>query len=163
MKSWFQARGYPSSLIQKETNKVKFSGHWDKNEAKKKSKGVPLVITFHPLLKDGGDIIHKNLYLLYTDQEAQRVFTPGPMITFRSAWKLSSYLVRDKLYPLERTVGSCKCYGKRCEVCENFTETSTFTSTATQNTYKINHQFNCCEKCLVYLLTCNKCFKKYIG
>ena len=39
MKSWFQARGYPSDLIQKEMNKVKFSGHWDKNKAKKKSKG----------------------------------------------------------------------------------------------------------------------------
>ena len=109
-------------------NKVKFSSHWDKNKAKKKSKGVPLVITFHPLLKDFGNIIPKNFYLLYTDQEAQRGFTPGPMITFRNARKLSSYLVRAKLYPLERTVGSCKCYGKRCEVCEDVTETSTFTS-----------------------------------
>ena len=70
------------------------------------------------------------------DKETQRVFTPRPMITFCSTRKLSSYLVRTKLYPLERTAGSCKCYGKRCEVCENVTETSTFTSTATQNTYK---------------------------
>ena len=37
MKSLFQARGYPSDLIQKEMNKVKLSGHWDKNKAKKKS------------------------------------------------------------------------------------------------------------------------------
>ena len=124
-------------MVQKEINKVKFSGHWDINKTKKKFKWVPLVITFYPLLKDVGNIIHKNLYLLYMDQEAQRIFTPGPMITLRSARKLSSYLVRTKLYPLERTVGSCKCYGKRCEVCENVTETSTFTSTATQNTYKI--------------------------
>ena len=97
------------------------------------------------------------------DQKAQRIFTPGSMITFRSARKLSSYLVRAKLYPLERFAGSCKCYGKRCEVCDNVTETSTFTSIATQNTYKINHQFNCSEKCLVYLLTCNKCFENYVG
>ena len=34
MKSWFQARGYPSDLIQKEMNKVKFSGNWDKNKEK---------------------------------------------------------------------------------------------------------------------------------
>ena len=163
MKLWFQTRGYPSGLIQKEMNKVKFSGHWDKNKAKKKSKGVPLVITFPPLLKNVGNIIHKNLYLLYTDQEAQRVFTSGPMITFRSARKLSSYLVRAKLYPLERTASFCKCYGKRCEVSENVTETSTFTSTAMQNTCKIYHQFNCSEKCLAYLLTWNKCFKQYVG
>ena len=40
MKSWFQARGYPSDLVQKETNKVKFSGNGDKDKSKKKSKGV---------------------------------------------------------------------------------------------------------------------------
>ena len=66
MKSLFQARGYPSNLIQKEMNKVWFSGNWDKNKAKKKSKGVPLVITFHPLLKDVGNTIHKNLYYTRT-------------------------------------------------------------------------------------------------
>ena len=92
MKSWFQARGYPSGLIQNEMAKL-----------------------------------------------------------------------RAKLYSLKRTAVSCKCYGKRCEVCGNVTETSTFNSTATQNTYKINHQFNSSEKCLIYLLTCNKCFKQYVG
>ena len=45
------------------------------------------------------------------DQEAQRGFAPGPMTTSRSARKLGSYLIRAKLYPLERTVGSYKCYG----------------------------------------------------
>ena len=31
------------------------------------------------------------------------------------------------------------------------------------HTYKITHQFNCSEKCLVNLLTCNKCFKQCVG
>ena len=56
---------------------------------------------------------------------------PKPMISFRSARKLSSYLVRAKLYPTERTVGSYKCGGKCCEVCINVNETSTFTTTVT--------------------------------
>ena len=97
MKSWFQARGYPNDLVQMEMNEVKFSGDWDKNKTNKKSKREPLVITFHLLLKGCGIIIRKNLY-----QKSQRVFTPGSMITFHSASKLSSYLVRAKLYPLER-------------------------------------------------------------
>ena len=42
---------------------------------------------------------------------------PGPMVTFRSSRKLSGYLVRAKLYPLERVTGSCKCHGKRCAMC----------------------------------------------
>ena len=41
------------------------------------------------------------------DQESPRVLTPGPMITFRDARKLSSFLVRAKTYPLQRAVGSC--------------------------------------------------------
>ena len=45
------------------------------------------------------------------NEQAKNVFTPGPMISFRSARKLSSYLVRAKLYPIERTVGSFKCKG----------------------------------------------------
>ena len=64
------------------------------------------------------------------DNEVKRVFTPKPMISFRSARKRSSYLVRAKLYPTERTIGSYKCGGKRCEVCINVNETSTFNSTA---------------------------------
>ena len=100
MKSWFQARGYPNDLVQMEMNEINFSGDWDKNKTNKKSKRVPLVITFHLLLKGCGIIIRKNLYLLC--QKAQRVFAPGSMITFRSARKLSSYLIRAKLYPLER-------------------------------------------------------------
>ena len=65
------------------------------------------------------------------DNEVKRVFTPKPMISFRSARKLSSYLVRAKLYPTERIVGSYKCGGKRCEVYINFNKTSTFTSAVT--------------------------------
>ena len=63
------------------------------------------------------------------DNEVKRVFTPKPMISFRNARKLRSYSVRAKLYPTERIVGSYKCSGKRCEVCINVNETSTFTST----------------------------------
>ena len=44
-------------MIQKEINKVKFSGHWDKSKATKKFKVVPLVITFHLLLDDVGNIL----------------------------------------------------------------------------------------------------------
>ena len=32
----------------------------------------------------------------------------------------------------------------------------------TQETYKINH-LNCGDSCLVYLATCRKCFKHYVG
>ena len=45
------------------------------------------------------------------NEEAKKVFTLRPMISLRSARKLSSYLVRAKLYSTERTVGSFKYNG----------------------------------------------------
>ena len=56
------------------------------------------------------------------------------MITFRSARKLGNYLVKVKLYLLERTV----------------------------RYLSIKYQFKI-KKCLVFLLRCNKCFKRYVG
>ena len=83
------------------------------------------------------------------------------MITFRIARKLRSYLARAELYSLEKTVGSCKCYGKRFEVCD-VTEKWTLTSTTVQNTYNIC-QFNCREKCLVYLLNAINALNNMLG
>ena len=48
-------------------------------------------------------------------------------------------------------------------MCENVLETNTFTCSNDKTTYKINHKFDCDKKCLVYLITCNKCLKQYVG
>ena len=97
------------------------------------------------------------------DQEVKKVFTPKPMVSFRSARKLSSYLVRAKLYTLKRKVGSFKCKGKWCQACLNLNETDSVTSGVTKEEYNINHCFKCNEKCLIYLLKCKVCLKQYVG
>ena len=89
--------------------------------------------------------------------------TPSTMVSYRSARKLSSYLVRAKLYPLERKRGSYKCGNLRCLVCNNIEETDTFTSTVTGESLKINHHHCCNDKYLIYLLTCKVCKKQYTG
>ena len=115
------------------------------------------------MLKDFAKVIKKHLHLLHMNDEAKKVVTPGLMVSFRGARKLSSYLVRAKLYPLERSVGSFKCNGKRCQVCINVTESNTFSSSVDKKEYVINHSFNCNDKCIIYLLTCNKCKMQYVG
>ena len=85
------------------------------------------------------------------------------MVSFYLTHKLNSYVVRAKLYLLERTVGSCKCKGKRCQVYNNITETDSFTCSNDQLNFKINHRFDFNKKCLIYLITCNRCLKQYVG
>ena len=87
--------------------KVGFSKQGQKS--KKVEKGRLFLMTYHPRLNKLSFIIHRNLYLRYMNQELKNVFTSGPVVSNRSARKISSYLVRTKLYPLERKVGSEKC------------------------------------------------------
>ena len=93
------------------------------------------------------------------NDEVKKVFSSKPMISFRSARKLSSYLVTAKLYPIERRVGSFKCTKNCCEVCESINITDSFTSSVTENKYKINHKLNCDDKCLISLFTCKQYLK----
>ena len=87
------------------------------------------------------------------NEEVKNLFLPGPMVSFRDARNLSSYLVRSKLYPLHRKVGSKKCAKNRCEVCDYVTDADTFASNETEESFKINHQLNCDNRCIIYLLT----------
>ena len=59
-------------------------------------------------------------------------------------------------------MGSKGCSKKRCEVCVNVFETDTFSSTVSGETFKINHNLNCDDKCLIYIFTCESCGKKYV-
>ena len=103
-------------------------------------------------------IYTKTLYLLYMDKE--KCFSPKPMISFRSARKLSNYLLRPKMYPLDRNVRPKNCNSKRCEVCINVNEASTLTSTFTREIFTINYKFYCKARCL---LTCRKYKIQYAG
>ena len=127
-------------LVQKKMRKVRFNKE-NSNTKQTKSKRITFVASYHPLLKSFQSLINKHLNILYLDENAKEFFMPGPMVTFRSSRKLSSHLVRAKLYPLERVTGSCKCHGKCCAVCLNVKKTSTFTSSLTYETYQVSYFF----------------------
>ena len=111
--------GYSKKMIDSQMAKVKFGQQ--KSRELKSATGVPLVITYHPKIREIASSM-----ILYQDETVKRVFTPFPMVSYRNARKLSGYLVRDKLYPLERKRGSFKCGSCRCQVCNNVEETETF-------------------------------------
>ena len=74
------------------------------------------------------------------NEETKKVFLPRPMVSFTSPRKISGYLVRAKLYLLDRVVGSTKCGKKRCEVCLSICERNLFTGNVTGETYETNHK-----------------------
>ena len=76
---YIYVRGYPESVIDKEMKKVRFSEQGQKS--KKVEKGVPFVVTYHPLLSKLSSIIHRDLYLLYMNQKVKNVFIPVPIVS----------------------------------------------------------------------------------
>ena len=67
---------------------------------------MPFVATYHPKLKDLDKLI-KNLQLLSeSDREVKRVSSPPPIVSYRSARKIKGYIIRSKMYPIERKVES---------------------------------------------------------
>ena len=161
LKTWFRKRGYPDYLIKEQVEKALRLTPSDENS--KKVNGVPVVVTYNPAFKNLFQVIRKNLQLLYADEEVKKVFSSALFVSFRSTRNLKSYLVRSKIYPLERKVGSEKCKSKRCLVCLNVSETDVFQSFQTKEQYKINHQLNCNDKCLIYLLSCKVCGLQYVS
>ena len=118
-------------MKKKKKGKVKF-GQTLKVGSKHAGVGVLFVTTYHPKCKKMKKLEH----LLYQDESVKRLFTPQPMVSYCSARKLSSYLVRANLYPLERKSSSYKCGNLRCLVCNNIGETDSFTGTVTGNLLK---------------------------
>ena len=99
MNSWFLVRRYPDDLNGSEMKKFKLTSKNRNAKRYKSLKAVAFVMTSYPTLKSMNKVILKVLDLLYMDKEIQ-------ISSFRTARKLSSYLLRVKLYPTERTVGS---------------------------------------------------------
>ena len=62
---------------------VKFSNIERKSNSKTQ-KGIPLVVTYHPLFKSLSGIVNDNIYLLHMDQEVKRTFTTQSTVSYRS-------------------------------------------------------------------------------
>ena len=85
MKEWFLARGYPEKVINDQINGIVFGK--SQPSRKNSENGIPLVVTYHLKIKKLRKLIKILLPLLYSDQEVQNVFSPPPMVSYRSARK----------------------------------------------------------------------------
>ena len=110
-------------MVNEKINKVVFVK--SQPSRKNSQNGIPFVVTYHPKIKKFGKLIKDFLPFLYSDEEDEKVFSPPPMVSYRSA---KDYIVRSKLYPLKGNVGCGDCGNGRCQVCNNIKVTDTFDS-----------------------------------
>ena len=85
------------------------------------------------------------------------------MVSFRTGFSLRKHLVRAKVYPLLRECESSGCNKSRCQTCLNVNNTDVLQSFVTKENYKINHNFDCDSKCIIYLFSCKAYGLQYAG
>ena len=86
LKDWFLTRDYPQKVVSEQIHKVVF----DKQPTRKDTpeQVVSLVPTCHHKPKDFGNLIKDLQLFLYSDSEVKIVFSPAPIVSYRSARKI---------------------------------------------------------------------------
>ena len=93
MKEWFLARGYPEIVVSNQIDKLVFGR--DQSVKKNLESDIPFVTTYHPKVKELGKIIRDLLPFLYSDGKVQKVFSPPPIVSYRSGRKIKDYIYSE--------------------------------------------------------------------
>ena len=160
-------RGYEKDFVENQFSRAKEVDRcnlFDRREKKDQSKGVNLVIDYHPALRCLYGVFKELQSLVNFSAVLSKIIPKEPMICYRRPKNLKDHLVRAKLHRMDEVVvGMFKCEGKRCKVCDSVVVGNTFKSSASGRIFYINHRFNCNSSGVVYLITCKNCEKQYVG
>jgi hypothetical protein len=127
----------------------------------------PLVVDFNPRLPDIGKILKKHFHLIQDSSELQEIFPPRSIIpSFRRPKTIKEIISTKRRQETSEDQSPKGCYkcGRKCDFCNNYMhESSTFVSSQTGVKYQIKQNIRCNSQNVVYLITCIKCSRQYIG
>ena len=161
-------RGYKNGNIDEAFDKVK-SVDRDSllvyKEKDPKNRRIPLVMTYHPELKQVSSIIRQHWGLIERDPALSKLFPEPPVMAFRRPKSLRDILVRSKVNCQSPSSpgGYVACKRSNCKCCKEVTPGSVFQSSVTKEKYTIFSTVSCKTENCIYLLTCGTCNIQYVG
>ena len=181
-------RGYPSKLVEKYTGIVEFSQRQQLLQV-----APPRTVTKTPIFSCLPPPQYNQLKVIILGQysEIQRV-VPRPKFIHRRHKTLEKELIKAEVQPTDEqfldialtlqtspTTAKChiqlpylrrtltaaiRCQNSRCATCQSHLICSNaFKCTKTETSYPLRHSFTCKSSNVVYLITCTKCHKQYVG
>jgi len=73
-------------------------------------------------------------------------------------------ITSNKIKPsYNRKPGSTRCPNTKCKACTYIVESTVFTSTHNNRTFRLHSRFTCASTNIIYLVTCSECNKQYVG
>ena len=164
------SRGFPKkhidSAIQKACQSSRTQALKRKNPLKKQNR-IPFVVTYNPALPNIASILHTFFPILQTSDSCKEAIPNVPMVSFRKPKNLRNILVRASTSPntthRSKEAGFEPCSTSRCKTCQHTTKTNSFMSHANNKRFDLYHFLSCYSFNLIYLITCLKCNKQYVG
>ena len=127
---------------------------------------LPFVMPYHLDLPKVSGIVDKYWSIIESTYHLSNVFQQKPIMAFRRPKSLRGHLVWARLKPDpidDEPPGECKPCGRpRCQTCRMITPSKTATSSSGVRV-KLKGDSNCRTHNVVYLISCGKCGKQYVG
>ena len=142
----------------------------NKPRSEKHKDAVFCTVPFSPATAKIPGIMKKHFPLLQQGNTTKAVFPKHPTTSYRRGRTLRDLLVKaGHPFPLQNEHGTplpngfFKCPSQRCIVHKHITNTSNFRSTVTNQEYPITSHITCKSSWVIYLITCTRCNKQYVG
>ena len=167
---WLVNRGYKQEVI-KEINQVDAIERESlllKRQKQSKIETLTLILiiyiilTYHPALKSVYEVLRKAHHHTFKSPRLKYALPAPQRVAFRDDKSIKDKLVRSKLKnPNKRVPENYKCGSRLCQICDLISLENEFTDRHKREKYKMNFDFDCSSQCLIYLITCNVCQKRY--
>ena len=166
--------GYKSSFIEPIFQQVTKKDRKDLLILKNKSSSsnrVPFVTTFHPQMPKIKEFHKKHQDIIFKSDRMSNIFPDPPIIALKRPRNLGDILIKTKFHlKLNEKVfykGFERCGQVRCQMCSSGVKFGTYSSTIksskTGKVYNINSNLNCNSSNCIYVISCTKCHKQYVG
>ena len=126
---------------------------------------IPLVVTYHPDLKNISNVLRKHWNLIENDPILKKLFPEPPIMAYRRPNSLKDIIVnaRVKMNSPSKPGGYNPCNRSNCKCCKAANVASTFRSTTTNESFTIYSNCSCKSSNCIYILTCGICNIQYVG
>ena len=132
----------------------------------KSSNIIPFVIEYNPFIPNIGFIVNRYWDLLHLSNNfaVKQLHKYKPVIAYKRPRNRKDILVKSKFSDKsELKFTSSKCKRPRCTHCSRIVESDHFLSLQNCTSFKQNCDTNCSTRNVIYLISCKKCNKQYVG
>lgn len=156
-----RGRGYSWTRMWDQLKNIWFN-YIDNNDKTNKNTNIfPIIINYDKV----GVELGKHYKSILSSYDIFNNFKP--ILAYKNHKNLNKMLIRSVVcnnVKSSQSFFSKKCTNNNCKACNYIVECSTFYSNNNSNKiYKIKHNFTCKTRNIIYLITCNKCKKQYVG